>query len=87
MIRVMNWLKKLWRAEPVIVGIVGNVAFWPTVFLGASSLGHPIDPKTQKLLMEASGLLTGAAIRQTVTAPDTLDQHLADIKAANAKGH
>lgn len=81
----MKLLKKLWRAEPIIVGLVGNVAFWPTLFLGASVIGHPVNPQTQKLLMEASGLITAAAVRQTVTAPDTLAQQLGDIHAVNNK--
>lgn len=81
----MNIFTKLWRAEPIIAGIVGNAVFWPTVFSLASASGHPLDPKTQQLLITASGLVTGAVVRQTVTAPDTLAQTLAAVKTANTK--
>ena len=79
----MNVFKKLWRAEPVIVGVFGNVAFWPTVFGVANMTGHPVDPQTQKVLINLSAIATAGAIRQTVTAPDTLDDQLASIKKVN----
>lgn len=82
---MMPFLKKIWRAEPVVVGLLGHVAFWPTVFLGASMAGHPIDPNTQALLVKVSALLTAIAVRQTVTAPDTLDAQLGAIKSINEK--
>lgn len=80
----MNVLKKLWQAEPIFAGIVGNALFWPTVVGIAAASGHPIDPRTQNLLVGVSGLLTAGAIRQTVTAPDTLAVQLKDIHKINA---
>lgn len=81
----MNVFTKLWRAEPVLAGVVGNALFWPTVFGVAQVAGHPVDPKVQDIIAGAAVLLTGGAIRQTVTAPDTLDTQLKTVKAANAQ--
>lgn len=81
----MNWLTKLWRAEPVIVSLLTNAAFWPTAFTLASAFGHPIADGQQHALIGASALLTAAIVRQNVTAPDTAKQQLADIASANQK--
>lgn len=80
----MNVLKKLWRAEPIFTGIIGNALFWPTVVGIAAASGHPIAPQTQNLLVSVAGLLTAGAVRQTVTAPDTLDVQLKNIQKVNA---
>lgn len=78
----MNIFNKLWRAEPVIAGIVGNALFLPSVIYGASALGHPISPDAQKALIGLSTVLTGVSVRQTVTAPDTLAQQIRDVVSA-----
>ena len=82
----MNIFKKIWRAEPIIVGILGNAAVWPIAFGLLAASGHAVDPNTQHLIIGAAGLVTAGAVRQTVTAPDTLDQQLADVNAAHQKG-
>lgn len=81
----MNIFKKIWHAEPIIAGIVGNAVFWPTVVGVAAASGHPIPPQTQNVLAGLSTLLTAAAIRQTVTAPDTLAVQLSGLAALNKK--
>jgi cytochrome c oxidase assembly factor CtaG len=81
----MNWLKKLWRAEPVIVSLLTNAAFWPTAFTVASAFGHPIADGQQHALIGASALISGLIVRQNVVAPDTADQHIADVVSANNK--
>lgn len=81
----MNIFTKLWRAEPVIVSLVTNAAFWPTAFTVASAFGHPIPDGQQHALIGASALISGLIVRQNVTAPDTMKQQLADVASANQK--
>lgn len=81
----MNIFKKLWKAEPIVAGLVGNALFLPGVIYGAAALGHPLSDPQQKLLMLAAGALTTGAVRQTVTAPDTLAQMLKDVAVAQLR--
>ena len=78
-----NILKKFWQAEPVVAGILGNALFLPTVIYVAAALHHPLSPDAQRALLGAATLLTGGAIRQTVTAPDTLADQLHTIQQVN----
>lgn len=78
-------LKTFWHAEPVLVGLITNAAFWPSVFALASAFGHPISDGQQHALMGASAVITSVILRQTVTAPDTAKQQVADIQSANSK--
>lgn len=81
----MHWLTRLWKAEPVIAGLAGNAAFWPVLFSILSATGHPISDPTQHAIVAGATLITGAAIRQTVTAPDTLADQIGAIKSVHDK--
>ena len=81
----MNSLTRLWRAEPILVGLFTNAAFWPTAFEMAAVFHHPISDPQQHALIATSALITSVVLRQAVTAPDTAQQQIADIKSANQK--
>lgn len=81
----MNSLQRLWRAEPILVALVTNAAFWPTAFELAAVFHHPVSDPQQHALIAASALITSVVLRQTVTAPDTAHQQIADIQSAHQK--
>ena len=78
-------ITKILRAEPILSALITNAAFWPTVFMAASAFGHPIPDNQQHALIAIAALISAVVLRQNMSAPDTVQQELSDIKSINQK--
>ena len=72
-------IARFWKAEPVLLSLLGSGGLWMALFALLNAFGHPLTPQQQTALLGVLTALGGLVGRSQVTAPDTL----ADIQKVN----
>lgn len=65
-----QFMQKLWKAEPVILTLLGSAAFWPSVFILLKAFGHPLTSDQENAVTGLAVMIAGAIIRSQVTPND-----------------